>query len=163
MATAQKGRQQAMKMPPLWDRLDAQITWYDKKAKTNQRAYKWSKAAIIVLAIAIPIVAEYGFLPVPGVEDTRALWVGVAAGAILLLEGLQQINKWQENWILYRSTCEGLRNEQHLYNEKAGPYAKLPADEAHRVLAERVGALASAEHSKWVAVAREKVHDHAGE
>jgi hypothetical protein len=49
-----------------------------------------------------------------------------------------------------------LRNEQHLYNEKAGPYAKLTPDEAHRVLAERVGALASAEHSKWVTANRER-------
>ena len=29
-------------------------------------------------------------------------WV-VAAGVILLLEGLQHLNKWQENWMLYRS------------------------------------------------------------
>jgi hypothetical protein len=119
--------------------------------------------AIIMLAISLPMLAEYGFLPIPGVEDARALWVGVAAGFILLLEGLQHLNKWQENWILYRSTCEGLRNEQHLYHEKAGPYAKLPADEAHRVLAERVGALASAEHSRWVTAHREKVDDHAGD
>ncbi|HEV7462315.1 MAG TPA: DUF4231 domain-containing protein, partial [Methyloceanibacter sp.] len=86
-----------------------------------------------------------------------------AAGAILLLEGLQQVNKWQENWILYRSTCEGLRTEQHHYNEKSGPYAKLTPEEAHRVLAERVGALASAEHSKWITAHREKVETPAGD
>jgi hypothetical protein len=81
-------------------------------------------------------------------------------GVILLLEGLQQVNKWQENWILYRSTCEGLRNEQHHYNEKSG--AKLTPEEAHRVLAECVGALASAEHSKWITGHREKVEMPAG-
>ncbi|HEY7644289.1 MAG TPA: DUF4231 domain-containing protein [Hyphomicrobiales bacterium] len=149
MATAEKGRQPAPKMPPLWDRLEAQIAWYDRKASVNQRAYKWSRAAIIVLAIATPIIAEYGFIPVPGVEDPRALWVGVAAGFILLLEGLQHLNKWQENWILYRSTCEGLRHEQHLFYEKAGPYAGLKPEEANRLLAERTGALWMAEHSKW--------------
>jgi hypothetical protein len=51
----------------------------------------------------------------------------------------------------------------HLYNEKAGPYAKLTPDEAHRVLAERVGALASAEHSKWVTANRDKIETPAGE
>ena len=150
MATGDRRRQPAPKMPPLWDRLEAQIAWYDQKASVNQRSYKWSKAAIIVLAVAIPIVAEYGFLPMPGIEDTRALWVGIAAGGILLLEGLQHLNKWQENWILYRATCEGLRNEQHLFFEKAGPYANLKPETAQRLLAERVGALVSAEHSKWV-------------
>jgi len=76
--------------------------------------------------------------------------VGIAAGAILLLEGLQHLNKWQESWILYRATCEGLRHEQHLFFEKAGPYADLKPDIAQRLLAERVGAPVLAEHSKWV-------------
>ena len=152
MATKKAGQDSAPKLPPLWDRLQAQIEWYDAKAKANQLYYKASKIAIILCAIVIPIVAEFS-----------AMAVIVAAGLILLLESMQQLNKWQENWILYRSTCEGLRNEQHLYNEKAGPYAKLTPEEAHRVLAERVGALASAEHSKWVTANREKVHDHAGD
>ncbi len=152
MATKKVEQAPAGKLPPLWDRLQSQIDWYDAKAKANQRYYKASKIAIVLCAVVIPIVAEFS-----------AMSVIIAAGLILLLESLQQLNKWQENWILYRSTCEGLRNEQHLYNERAGPYAKLPAEEAHRLLAERVGALALAEHSKWAAVAREKVHDHAGE
>jgi hypothetical protein len=148
MATGQRGRAQAAKLPSLWERLDAQIAWYDRKASANQRAYKWSKVAIIVLAISLPVLAEYGHIG--EFERAPAFLVGLAAGAILLLEGLQHLNKWQENWILYRSTCEGLRHEQHLYYEKAGPYAGLKPEEANRVLAERTGSLAMAEHSKWV-------------
>jgi hypothetical protein len=135
-------------LPSLWERLEAQIAWYDRKASANQRAYKWSKVAIIVLAISLPILAEYGHIG--GSERAPAFLVGLAAGAILLLEGLQHLNKWQENWILYRSTCEGLRHEQHLFHEQAGPYAGLKPEAANRVLAERTGALAMAEHSKWV-------------
>jgi uncharacterized protein DUF4231 len=104
--------------------------------------------AIIVLAISLPVLAEYGHIG--EFERAPAFFVGLAAGAILLLEGLQHLNKWQENWILYRSTCEGLRHEQHLFYEKAGPYAGLKPEEANRLLAERTGALAMAEHSKWV-------------
>jgi Protein of unknown function (DUF4231) len=147
MAADQKGREQGPKLAPLWDRLQAQIDWYDRKARANQRAYKFSKIAIIVLAILIPVFAEYGHIP--GFEDPRAFLVGAASGAIVLLEGLQVLNKWQENWILYRATCEGLRNEQHLFAEKAGPYAGLKPDAANRVLAERTSSLAMAEHSKW--------------
>ncbi len=148
MATGQTGRRQAPKMPSLWQRLEGQIAWYDRKATVNQRAYKWSKVAIIVLAISLPILAEYGH--VGAFERAPAFLVGLAAGAILLLEGLQHLYKWQENWILYRATCEGLRHEQHLFFEKAGPYAGLKPDQANRLLAERTGALAMAEHSKWV-------------
>ena len=148
MATGQRGRAQAAKLPSLWERLEGQIAWYDRKASANQRAYKWSKIAIIVLAISLPVLAEYGHIG--EFERAPAFLVGLAAGAILLLEGLQHLNKWQENWILYRSTCEGLRHEQHLFFEKAGPYAGLKPEAANRVLAERTGSLAMAEHSKWV-------------
>ncbi|HXG78261.1 MAG TPA: DUF4231 domain-containing protein [Methyloceanibacter sp.] len=153
MAAERKGREPGQKLEPLWDRLQGKIDWYDEKAKRNQRAYKASKIAIVVLAILIPVLAEYGFLP--GFHDSRAFLVGVASGGIILLEGLQVLNKWQENWILYRATCEGLRNEQHLYAEKAGPYAGLKPDIANRVLAERTSSLVMAEHGKWA-----KAHEH---
>jgi hypothetical protein len=139
MATKKAEQAATAKLPPLWDRLQSQIDWYDAKAKANQRYYKASKIAIILCAIVIPIVAEFS-----------AMAVIVAAGIILLLESMQQLNKWQENWILYRSTCEGLRHEQHLFYEKAGPYFGLKPEEAKRLLAERTGALVMAEHSKWV-------------
>ena len=147
MAAVQRTRTQAPKMEPLWDRLQTQIEWYDRKAKASQRAYKVSKISIVVLAILIPVFAEYGFIP--GLHDTRAFLVGAASGVIVLLEGLQVLNKWQENWILYRATCEGLRNEQHLFAEKAGPYTGLRPDAAQRLLAERTSTLVMAEHSKW--------------
>jgi hypothetical protein len=158
MATA-RGRQ-APKLPPLWERLEAQIAWYDEKASACQRAFKATKVAIIALALAIPVLAEYAHIP--GFERSPALLVAIAAGGILLLEGLLHINKWQENWILYRSTCEGLRHEQHLFFEKAGPYAKLKPEEAQRLLAERSGALVMAEHSKWVHDRSEKAETTTG-
>ena len=160
MATGQKAQAQAPKIAPLWDRLQANIDWYDNKARLNQRAYKASKIAIILLAIAIPFLAEYGFIP--GLNDTRALLVGFASGGILLLEGLQAVNKWQENWILYRATCESLRNEQHLFAEKAGPYVELKPEAAQRLLAERTSSLVMAEHSKWAHARSDKTETTAG-
>lgn len=151
MAPKKPERSEAPKLPPLWERLQSQIEWYDRKASANQRSYKVSKMAIIACAVVIPIIAEYS-----------PLAVGISAGFILLLEGLQHVNKWQENWILYRSTCEGLRNEQHLFSEKAGPYASLTPEVAQRVLAERTGALFLAEHSKWVHAHVEKNETTAG-
>jgi hypothetical protein len=155
MTTGQRGRAQAPKLPSLWERLEAQIAWYDRKATANQRAYKVSKISIVALAILIPVIAEYGHIP--GFEGSPAFLVGVAAGAIVLLEGLQVVNKWQENWILYRATCEGLRNERHLYADKAGPYAGLKPDAAHRLLAERTSGLMMAEHGKWAHAREAKI------
>src|ERR671935_719356 len=90
MATAKERRPQEPKLPPLWERLQGQIDWYDQRAKANQRAFKASKIAIIVCAVIIPIVAEFS-----------SMAVILAAGVILLLESLQQLNKWQENWMLF--------------------------------------------------------------
>jgi hypothetical protein len=155
MAAGQRGQKQAPGIEPLLERLHGQIDWYDGKAKSNQRAYKLSKILIVALAILIPVLAEYGHIP--GFEGSEAFLVGVAAGAIVLLEGLQVVNKWQENWILYRATCEGLRNERHLYADKAGPYAGLKPDAAHRLLAERTSSLMMAEHGKWAQTREHKI------
>jgi Protein of unknown function (DUF4231) len=138
----------------LLDWLEGQIDWYDRKASKCQRAYKWAKATIILLALAVPVLAEYG--EIPGFHDSRALLVAIAAGGILLLEGLQQINKWQENWILYRSTCEGLRAEERLFFHKAGPYDNLKPQDALKVLAERTGSLVTAEHTRWIEARHQK-------
>jgi hypothetical protein len=60
------------------------------------------------------------------------------------------LDRTKENWILYPSTCEHLRNERNLFFEKAGPYANLKPQEAQRALAERMGALTTAEQAKWI-------------
>jgi len=67
--------------------------------------------------------------------------------AIAIIEGIQQVNQYQSNWISYRSTCEALRHEKYLYLGKAGPYAG--AADAHALLAERVESLVSQGHAKW--------------
>ena len=155
MAAGQRALKQGPGIEPLLERLQGQIDWYDRKAKSNQRAYKVSKISIVALAILIPVLAEYGHIP--HFEGGPAFLVGVAAGAIVLLEGLQVVNKWQENWILYRATCEGLRNERHLYADRAGPYAGLKPDAAHRLLAERTSNLMMAEHGKWAHAHENKI------
>ncbi|MGI8569091.1 MAG: DUF4231 domain-containing protein [Methylocella sp.] len=39
------------------------------------------------------------------------------------MEGLQQLNQYQANWIAYRSTSEALKHEKFLFLAKAGPFA----------------------------------------
>ena len=66
---------------------------------------------------------------------------------IALIEGLQQLNQYHENWISYRSTAEALKHEKFLFLSKAGPYAS--ADNPMALLAERIESLVSQEHAKW--------------
>ncbi len=119
------------------ERLEDQINWYDKKSGYNQRMFKSLKAATLILSVSIPLAAAF----------TKAIITGALGAAIALLEGLQQLNQYQHNWITYRSTAEALKHEKYLFLSHAGPYASATNPTA--LLAERIESSVSQEHAKW--------------
>jgi hypothetical protein len=121
------------------ERLEDQITWYDRKSIENQQWFKRLKIAGIVAAAIIPFAAGF---------ETPALLTGGLGVFIVVLEGMQSLNQYQQNWITYRSTCEGLKHEKYLWLARAGPYVNT--ESADTLLAERVESLISREHAKWV-------------
>lgn len=125
-------------------RLDEQIAWYDGKSGHNQRWFKRLKVGQLVLAAAIPAAAG---------AHVASAWLGAAGALIVVLEGLQQLQQYQQNWTAYRATCERLKHERHLYAAAAGPYAGAARPGA--LLAERVEGLVSQEHAAWVSHQRE--------
>jgi hypothetical protein len=122
---------------PVWERLEDQIDWYDRKSVAAQRAYKRLKLAELVVATAVPVVAA---LQVP------AAVTAVLAAVVVIAEGVQQLYQWQTNWVLYRSTAEALKHEKYLYLAAAGPYATT---NRRNILAQRLEGLISQEHAKW--------------
>jgi uncharacterized protein DUF4231 len=124
---------------PTWDRLEDQISWYDRKSGDNQRRYKWLKLLEIAVAAALPVVAAVH----------SPVWVtGGLAAVIVVLEGAQQLYQFHQNWITYRSTAEALKHERYLYLAQAGPYT---GEDRRAQLAERLEGLVSQEHAKWTA------------
>ena len=73
--------------------------------------------------------------------------MGAGGALIVVIEGLQQLEQYQQNWITYRSTCERLKHEKFLFLSHAGPYAAAPDPESP--LAERLEGLVSQEHAAW--------------
>ncbi len=124
---------------PTLDRLEDQISWYDRKSRSNQHWYKSLKLLTMISAVFIPV------LSVPNWGRGYIAGLGII---IVLAEGIQQLNQFQANWIAYRSTCEALKHEKYLYLAQAGPYQST--DRATTVLAERIEGLVSQEHAKWV-------------
>ena len=123
---------------PAWARLQDQIGWYDAKSQLNQRWFKVLKVCQIVVAAAIPV----------GAAASAPLWlIGGGGALIVVLEGLQQLQQYQQNWTTYRATCERLKHEEFLFLARAGPYVTAPKPEA--LLAERVEGLVSQEHAAW--------------
>lgn len=129
---------------PAWSRLQEQIGWYDRKSQLCQSRFKLLKILQIVTAAAIPVAVG------ASAED----WLVAGAGAlIVVLEGLQQLEQYQQNWTSYRSTCEQLKHEQYLYLAGAGAYGAAPDPDV--LLAERVESLVSQEHAAWVSNRKE--------
>lgn len=124
---------------PTWARLQDQIGWYDRKSSECQSWFKRLKICQIVTAAAIPVMAA---------ASVPTAWIGGAGALIVVLEGLQQLQQYQQNWAAYRATCERLKHERFLFLAQAGPYAAAGDREA--LLAERVEGLVSQEHAAWV-------------
>lgn len=132
---------------PTFNRLEDEIRWYDEKSTANQRRFKGFKAAQLLSAAAIPVVAT---LDMPAA-------VPAALGAlVIVLEGFQQLNQYQQNWSSFRSTAEALKHEKFLYLAGAGPYRR--SRNAVPLLADRIEGLISQEHAKWVSAREEAAH-----
>ncbi|MEA2439243.1 MAG: hypothetical protein QOH76_667 [Thermoleophilaceae bacterium] len=138
------GDAMALPQTPAWERLETQIAWYDRKSTQNQTWFKRLKVLQIVTAAAIPVAAAL----------SAPVWLLGGGGAlIVILEGLQQLQQYQQTWTTYRSTCERLKHEKYLFLASAGPYTRAPRPEA--LLAERVEGLVSQEHAAWVSQQQE--------
>jgi hypothetical protein len=134
-------------LSPTWARLEDQLAWYDRKSGDAQRWFKLLKIAQIVTAAAIPVMAG---------NSAPAWLVGGSGALIVVLEGLQQLQQYQQNWAAYRATCERLKHERFLFMARAGPYATSAQPEA--LLAERIEGLVSQEHAAWVSQQKEVEH-----
>lgn len=128
---------------PILGRLDDQIDWYDRKSRSAQLTFKRMKIIEIIAAATIPFFSGLHFPYV-------TLLVAALGVLITILEGLLHLNQYQQNWTIYRSTCESLKHEKFVYLAQAGPYAGVANPRA--LLADRVESLVSQEHAQWSSV-----------
>jgi hypothetical protein len=125
-------------------RLENQARWYGSRSKRAQRLYKWIKGIEIVAAALIPFFSGLKF-------PHFALVVGAQGVLITVLEGILQLNQYQQVWTMYRATSEALTHEKYLFLALAGPYAAAGANPPV-LLAERIETIMSQENTKWVSV-----------
>jgi Protein of unknown function (DUF4231) len=125
-------------------RLEDQRKWYSARSRRAQRLYKWIKGIEIVAAALIPFFTGLQF-------PHHGLVVGSLGVTITVLEGILQLNQYQQIWTMYRATSEALTHEKYLFLALAGPYSALGAN-APVLLAERIETIMSQENTKWVSV-----------
>ena len=70
-------------------------------------------------------------------------------GAIIaIIESITKLFKWHENWIEYRTTCELLRYQKHLYLTKSAPYNTEP-ETIDNIFVRNIENIISSENNKW--------------
>ncbi|MEM8628163.1 MAG: DUF4231 domain-containing protein [Pseudomonadota bacterium] len=124
-----------------YDRLEEQLSWFDRNASTSQRSHKMLRFSQIMLAALIPVSA----LLSPG----SALAPGLLGAAVLILDGALELGAYQRNWVNYRRRAELLRREKHLYEGAAGPYQGMDPEDARRTLIVRVEDVIGQETTDW--------------
>ena len=136
-------------------RLDGQIQYHEAKSATSQRHYKRIKGTEIVAAALIPFLAALHVADnLASVRITLAVTTALLGVLITILEGILQLNQYQQLWITCRSACEALNHEKYLYFAKAGDYAK--SDEPVVLLAERIEAIALQENARWASLLQQQ-------
>ncbi len=129
---------------PTLMRLEDQIHWYSRKSSASLRWFRALKIIELAAAATIPFL-------VAGLTFDRlanpALVAGGLGALIVVLESLQGLFQFQNNWMNYRTTCEELKREKHLWMAKAGAYSR--AENPDRLLAERIESVIFAEHKRW--------------
>lgn len=125
------------------ERVDDQITWLEGKSAWNQTRYKRIQTLIIVCSVLIPFGT--GFL-----TDERQwlqISIGVAGVLIAVGEGVLGLNKYQENWVQYRTTAETLKREKLYYLTQSGPY--LDQSKAFKLFVKHVEQILQKENAQW--------------
>jgi hypothetical protein len=133
----------------LKERLQGQINWYSKRSIFNKRVFLWLSTIEIICASSIPFLVGYVTDNCPWVK----ILVGFLGVLIAVITGITALNKSQELWIEYRTTCESLKHQRYLFETGTKPYDEA---DAFHLLAENVENLISREHSKWSRYTKEK-------
>ena len=129
------------------DRLEEQLKWHSKKARDNKLRYRFYQIVIMIISAAIPLINLTNNLDL----QTRIISALLGA-AILIITGITQLEKYQENWIVYRTTAELLKKEKYFYKNGAAEYANLDDNAKRKLLVERIESLISSETNKYFTI-----------
>ena len=122
-------------------RVDDQIQYYDNQSKSSQSRYKWLAGVQIMSGAVIPIIA--------GFSDSICFseWIIALLGlAVTSATAFLTLNKYQERWINFRTTCETLKHLKYLFLTSSSPYN---GEDCYDKFVNDIEATLSKENSNW--------------
>lgn len=127
----------------LKERVDYQITWYNKNSSNNKFYHMTTKVVLTVSAAIIPALTAY--------MDKDNIIIKIAIGVLsvlmAILANVNGIFRFKENWIQYRNICELLQCEKQLFLAEAGKYKNNK--EKDSLFVESIEGLLKNENSQW--------------
>ena len=129
------------------ERIEDQISWYDKKSQWNQKWFRRLKISEVAAAASIPFLV--GYIEVHG---GIKLAVGALGVLIAIISSGIALYKFHENWIEYRTTSESLKHEKFLYLTNCPPYE---GEDKFCLFVERIESLISKENTAWAQISKQ--------
>ncbi len=133
------------------ERLEDQIKWYSKKSQDAQKKYKRLKKLEISIFLLFTVCGTHAAtvisIPYTNFEFTVGFLITLISAILSYLQFKQSLEKYHENWILYRQTCELLKHEKFLYRTHSGGY--LTSCNPFNDLVERCESIISSENIDW--------------
>lgn len=121
----------------VWQEYRAQFHDYSRAARRSRLAYQLSQGAVVVSAALVTLTAA---LSAPA-------WVPALLGALITtLAGLQQLSRWQDNWVDYRRSAEEMRQHGFAYAAGTEPYT---GPDRRQLLATHRREVALGENARW--------------
>ncbi|MBW4362050.1 DUF4231 domain-containing protein [Flavobacterium taihuense] len=128
----------------LKERVNDQITWYNKNSGNNKFYYMTTKVVLTISAAIIPALTAY--------MDKDNIIIKIAIGVLsvlmAILVNINGIFRFKENWIQYRYMSELLQSEKQLYIAEAGKYKNNT--EKDSLFVESIEGLLKNENSQWL-------------
>lgn len=122
-----------------------QVAWYNSKSVFNGKCFRRLQWGTIILSSLTPVVIAIGF----EASNDLVKWIPVITSVLVaIFASAQRAFKFEENWINYRTTCETLKKEIHLYKARVGEYSNVQDREA--LFVQRVEDLISRENTFWL-------------
>lgn len=133
-------------------RVDDQIRYYDTNSKVSQSRYKRLTAIQIVSGSVIPIISGFSD------DIICSEWIVAILGVLVTLStAFLSLNKYQERWINFRTTCETLIHLKNLFITSSTPYKD---GDSFDKFVNDIESVISKENSDWGAYIRKEPENH---
>ncbi len=127
-------------------RVDDQINYYDTQSKKGKKWYKGLSVLQILCGALIPFIAGFS------AKICYSEWITGFLGLVVTIStGLLSLNKYQERWINFRTTCETLKHLKNLFETGSTPYKGV---EAFDMFVNDAESVISKENLDWSAYIR---------